>query len=74
LAFIETNLVPKEKQGDELYPSINIDYDVNTNLCYTNNLQISADPNTCLISTSVKSKDETKNFILLKMLVLIKQL
>jgi hypothetical protein len=66
LAFIETNLVPKEKQGDELYPSINIDYDVNTNLCYTNNLQISADPNTCLISTSVKSKDENQEFYFAK--------
>jgi hypothetical protein len=66
LAFIETNLIPKEKKGDALYPSINIDYDVNTNLCYTNNLQISTDPNTCLISTSVKSKDENQEFYFAK--------
>jgi len=66
LAFIETNLIPKEKKGDVLYPSINIDYNVNTNLCYTNNLQISADPNTCLISTSVKSKDGNQEFYFAK--------
>ena len=66
LAFIETNLIPKEKKGDTLYPSINIDYNVNTNLCYTNNLQISADPNICLISTSVKSKDGNQEFYFAK--------
>jgi hypothetical protein len=66
LAFIETNLVPKEKKGDVLYPSINIDYDVNTNLCYTNNLQISIDPRICLVSTSVKSKDGNQEFYFAK--------
>jgi hypothetical protein len=66
LAFIETNLVTKEKKGDALYPSINIDYNVNTNLCYTNNLQISTDPNVCLISTSVKSKDGNQEFYFAK--------
>ena len=66
LAFIETNLIPKEKKGDTLYPSINIDYNVNTNLCYTNNLQISTDPNVCLVSTSVKSKDESQEFYFAK--------
>jgi len=66
LAFIETNLIPKEKKGDTLYPSINIDYNVNTNLCYTNNLQISVDPNICLISTTVKSKDGNQEFYFAK--------
>ena len=66
LAFIETNLVTKEKKGDALYPSINIDYNVNTNLCYTNNLQISTDPKVCLISTSVKSKDGNQEFYFAK--------
>jgi GH24 family phage-related lysozyme (muramidase) len=66
LAFIETNLVTKEKKGDSLYPSINIDYNVNTNLCYTNNLQISTDPNVCLISTTLKSKDESQEFYFAK--------
>jgi hypothetical protein len=62
LAFIETNLIPKEKKGDALYPSINIDYNVNTNLCYTNNLQISTDPRVCLVSATIKSKDGNQEF------------
>jgi hypothetical protein len=66
LAFIQTNLVPKEKQGGTLYPSINIDYDVNNNLAYTNDFQISVDPNVCLINTSVKSKDGNQEFIFAK--------
>jgi hypothetical protein len=66
LAFIQTNLVPKEKQGGTLYPSINIDYDVNNNLAYTNDFQISADPNVCLINTTVKSKDGNQEFTFAK--------
>jgi hypothetical protein len=54
LAFIQANLIPKEKKGDRLFSSIKIDYATNSNLAYTNNLQVSTDPNVCLISTSIK--------------------
>lgn len=53
LAFIQANLILKTKQGGKLYPSVNIDYATNSNLCYTNDYQISTDPTVCLINTTI---------------------
>lgn len=53
LAFIQSNIIPKEKKGNALYSSLKIDYSTNTNLAYTNEFQVSIDPNTCLISTEL---------------------
>jgi hypothetical protein len=53
LAFIQSNIIPKEKKGNALYSSLKINYSTATNLAYTNEFQISVDPNTCLISTEL---------------------
>jgi|688.fasta_scaffold03318_16 hypothetical protein len=53
LAFIQANLIPKEKQGDSLYSSLKIDYATESNLMYTNPYQVSVDPNVCLINTEI---------------------
>jgi hypothetical protein len=53
LAFIQSNLVLKTKQGGRLYPSIKIDYATNSNLCYTNTYQVSTDPTVCVVNTTI---------------------
>ena len=53
LAFIQDNLVLKTKQGGKLYSSIKMDYATNSNLCYTNDYQVSTDPTVCIINTSI---------------------
>jgi hypothetical protein len=53
LAFIQANIIPKNKQGNSLYSTINIDYNTKTNLAYTNKFQVSVDPNVCLINTEI---------------------
>ena len=53
LAFIQANVIPKNKQGNSLYSTIKIDYNTKTNLAYTNEFQVSVDPNVCLINTEI---------------------
>ena len=53
LAFIQANIIPKNKQGNSLYSTINIDYNTKTNLAYTNEFQVSVNPNVCLINTEI---------------------
>jgi hypothetical protein len=53
LAFIQSNLIPKTKKGDALYSNIKIDYATENNLIYTNQYQVSTDPNVCLIKTEI---------------------
>ena len=53
LAFIQANLIPKSENGS-LYPKLKIDYTTKTNLAYTNNYQVSVDPNICLINTEIE--------------------
>lgn len=53
LQFIQDNLVLKTKQGGKLYTSLKIDYATNSNLCYTNDYQVSTDPMVCLINVSI---------------------
>ena len=53
LKFIQDNLVLKTKKGGKLYTSFKIDYATNSNLCYTNDYQVSTDPTVCLINVSI---------------------
>jgi len=54
LAFIQANLIPKSKKGGSLYPKLKIDYSTRTNLAYTNEYQVSVNPNICLINTEIE--------------------
>ena len=54
LAFIQSNIISKSKKGGSLYSKLKIDYTTKTNLAYTNDYQVSVDPNVCLISTEVE--------------------
>ena len=54
LAFIQSNLIPKSKKGGSLYSKLKIDYTTKTNLAYTNEYQVSVDPNVCLINTEIE--------------------
>jgi len=60
LAFIQANLIPKEKQGDSLYSSFKIDYATKSNLMYTNPYQVSVDPDICLINTEFTPIETTQ--------------
>jgi hypothetical protein len=53
LAFIQSNIIPKSKKGNSSYSKLPIDYATKTNLAYTNEYQVSVDPNICLISTEL---------------------
>jgi hypothetical protein len=54
LAFIQSNLIPKTKKGDALYSNVKIDYATESNLIYTNQYQVSTNPNICLVNTSIE--------------------
>jgi hypothetical protein len=54
LAFIQSNIIPKSKKGNSSYSKLPIDYATKTNLAYTNEYQVSVDPNVCLISTEIE--------------------
>ena len=60
LAFIQSNLIPKTKKGDALYSNVKIDYATESNLIYTNQYQVSTNPNICLVNTSIEVSENTQ--------------
>jgi hypothetical protein len=65
LAFIQSNIIPKSKKGS-LYSKLKIDYTTKTNLAYTNDYQVSVNPNICLINTELISTDRSLTYVFAK--------
>ena len=63
LSFIEQNVLPKYKQGENSTPILNIDYNTNNNLAYTTPVQVSSNPKICVVNVDVPSSDGTSKFI-----------
>lgn len=63
LSFIEQNVLPRYKKGNNTNPILNIDYTPTNNLAYTTPVQVSSNPKICIVNVDVPSSNGTTKLI-----------